>query len=63
MNHHPPHAFENNIRVISNYFENFTEIFASQGAPPVKTLAVKMDWKKKFIHMSTLLPKGFRTKY
>ncbi len=31
-----PQARENNIRVISNFFEN-SEIFACQGAPPVST--------------------------
>jgi hypothetical protein len=35
-----PQAPENNIRVISNFFRKFGEIFASQGAPPVSTTAV-----------------------
>jgi hypothetical protein len=36
MNHLPPSP-ENNIRVISNFFEKISEIFVSQGAPPVST--------------------------
>jgi len=29
--------YDNNIRIISNFFRKFAEIFASQGAPPVST--------------------------
>ncbi len=34
VNHLPPSP-ENSIRVISNFFPKFAEIFGSQGAPPV----------------------------
>jgi hypothetical protein len=30
-----PQASDNSIRVISNFFQKFAEIFTSQGAPPV----------------------------
>ncbi len=33
-------APDNNIRIISNFFEKFAEIFASQGAPPVSLTPV-----------------------
>jgi hypothetical protein len=39
MNHLPPSP-ENNIRVISNNFEKFMEILASQGAPPISRTPV-----------------------
>jgi hypothetical protein len=35
-----PEAPENNIKVISNFLRKFTEIFASQGAPPLSTTPV-----------------------
>jgi hypothetical protein len=38
MNH--PQAPENNIRVISNFFQKFAKIFASQGAPLMSTTPV-----------------------
>jgi hypothetical protein len=34
---HLPLSPENIIRVISNFFEKISEIFVSQGAPPVST--------------------------
>jgi hypothetical protein len=38
---HLPQAPKNNIMVISNFFsQKFTEIFTSQGAPPVSTTPV-----------------------
>ncbi len=39
MNHLPPSP-ENNMLVISNFFQQFLEIFASPGAPPVSTTPV-----------------------
>ncbi len=46
----------------SEFFSN-AKIFASQGAPPVSTPnqtadTLKRTWRKKFIFMLTLLPKG-----
>ncbi len=35
-----PQAPENNTRVLSNFFQKFAEIFASQGAPQVSTTLV-----------------------
>ncbi len=48
-----PQAPANNIRVISNFFYKFSEIIASQGAPPVSTTPVAMmgysrAWGKLF---------------
>jgi hypothetical protein len=37
---HLPQVPENNIRVISNFFENSRKYFASQGAPPVSMTLV-----------------------
>jgi hypothetical protein len=34
---HFPQAPDNNIRVISNFLQKFSEIFISQSAPPVST--------------------------
>ncbi len=43
-----PQAPENNISVISNFFRKFTEIFASQGAPPC---SINDTGGKKFNHL------------
>ncbi len=62
-------APKNNVMVISSFSKKFSEIFASQGAPPVYQRHLwqmeqyrtadnlKWTWRKKFIYMITLLPK------
>jgi hypothetical protein len=71
MNHLPPSLKKITLGLFQ-FFQNFAEIFASQGAPSVATTPMANNWNniirllttksEKCIYMLTLLPKGVQPK-